>query len=125
MPLKEQIEKKLNQALKEKDKNTYPTLRLIVSTIKDAEIANMLKGNSKKDTLSQDSPKEKKDYVPFAVIENVPVYPGCYQGTNEELKSCMSLNIFKSSGLASSAYMATTNNPSLSKFNSLFIKFRS
>ena len=43
MPLKEQIEKKLNQALKEKDKNTYPTLRLIVSTIKDAEISNRSK----------------------------------------------------------------------------------
>ena len=47
MSLKNQIEEKLNQALKEKDKNTYPTLRLIVSAIKDAEIANR--------------PKEKKD----------------------------------------------------------------
>ncbi len=52
MPLKEQIEKKLNQALKEKDKNTYPTLRLIVSTIKDAEIANRSKG--KKDISDSD-----------------------------------------------------------------------
>ena len=47
MSLKNQIEEKLNQALKDKDKNTYPTLRLIVSAIKDAEIANR--------------PKEKKD----------------------------------------------------------------
>jgi len=39
MPLKTQIEEKLNQALKDKDKKTYPTLRLIVSAIKDAEIA--------------------------------------------------------------------------------------
>ena len=43
MSLKKQIEEKLNQALKEKDKNTYPTLRLIVSAIKDAEIANRSK----------------------------------------------------------------------------------
>ena len=43
MPLKKQIEDKLNVALKEKDKNTYPTLRLIVSAIKDAEIANRTK----------------------------------------------------------------------------------
>ena len=43
MSLKNQIEEKLNQALKEKDKNTYPTLRLIVSAIKDAEIANRSK----------------------------------------------------------------------------------
>ena len=44
MSLKTQIEEKLNQALKAKDKNTYPTLRLIVSAIKDAEIASRSKG---------------------------------------------------------------------------------
>ena len=44
MPLKRQIEDKLNEALKAKDKNTYPTLRLIVSAIKDAEIAGRSKG---------------------------------------------------------------------------------
>ena len=43
MPLKIQIEKELNQALKDKDKNTYPTLRLALSAIKDAEIANRSK----------------------------------------------------------------------------------
>ncbi|RPH02639.1 MAG: GatB/YqeY domain-containing protein [Candidatus Pelagibacter sp. TMED153] len=46
MSLKNQIEEKLNQALKAKDKNTYPTLRLIVSAIKDAEIANRSKGKN-------------------------------------------------------------------------------
>ena len=44
MRLKQQIEDKLNEALKAKDKNTYPTLRLIVSAIKDAEIAGRSKG---------------------------------------------------------------------------------
>ena len=43
MSLKNQIEEKLNKALKEKDKNIYPTLRLIVSAVKDAEIANRTK----------------------------------------------------------------------------------
>ena len=43
MSLKKQIEEKLNKALKEKNKNIYPTLRLIVSAIKDAEIANRTK----------------------------------------------------------------------------------
>jgi len=51
MPLKNQIEEKLNKALKEKDKNTYPTLRLIVSAIKDAEIANRA---NKKDISDSD-----------------------------------------------------------------------
>ena len=45
MSLKKQIEEKLNKALKEKDKNTYPTLRLVISAIKDAEIANRTKEN--------------------------------------------------------------------------------
>ena len=44
MSLKNQIEEKLNQALKAKDKNTYPTLRLMVSAVKDAEIAVRSKG---------------------------------------------------------------------------------
>ena len=44
MSLKHQIESKLNEALKAKDKNTYPTLRLVVSAIKDAEIAGRSKG---------------------------------------------------------------------------------
>ena len=43
MSLKEQIDSKLNEALKAKDKNTYPTLRLVISAVKDAEIANRSK----------------------------------------------------------------------------------
>ncbi len=52
MSLKNQIEEKLNKALKEKNKNVYPTLRLIVSAIKDAEIANRTK--EKKDIADVD-----------------------------------------------------------------------
>ena len=52
MSLKTQIEAKLNQALKDKDKNRYPTLRLIVSAIKDAEIASRTK--DKKNILDTD-----------------------------------------------------------------------
>jgi len=52
MSLKNQIEEKLNQALKGKDKTTYPTLRLVVSAIKDAEIANRSK--EKKDISDSD-----------------------------------------------------------------------
>tara|TARA_B100000123_G_C25663664_1_gene398836 strand:- start:475 stop:930 length:456 start_codon:yes stop_codon:yes gene_type:complete len=44
MTLKKKIEDRLNEALKAKDKNTYPTLRLIVSAIKDTEIAGRSKG---------------------------------------------------------------------------------
>ena len=52
MSLQTQIEEKLNQSLKNKDKNLYPTLRLIVSGIKDALIANRTKGG--KELTDQD-----------------------------------------------------------------------
>ena len=43
MSLQTQIEEKLNQSLRNKDKSLYPTLRLIVSGIKDVLIANRTK----------------------------------------------------------------------------------
>ena len=43
MSLQTQIEEKLNQSLKNKDKSLYPTLRLIVSGVKDLLIANRTK----------------------------------------------------------------------------------
>ena len=43
MSLKKKIEEKLNEALKAKDKSTYPTLRLVISAIKDPEIASRTK----------------------------------------------------------------------------------
>jgi uncharacterized protein len=52
MSLKTQIEERLNKALKEKNKNIYPTLRLVVSAIKDTEIANRSK--SKKEITDSD-----------------------------------------------------------------------
>ena len=45
MSLQTKIEEKLNQSLKIRDKNLYPTLRLIVSAMKDAVIANRTKEN--------------------------------------------------------------------------------
>ena len=38
------MKKNLIKHLKAKDKNTYPTLRLVLSAIKDAEIAARTKG---------------------------------------------------------------------------------
>ena len=52
MSLQSKIEEKLNQSLKNKDKNIYPTLRLIVAGIKDAIIANRTKES--KDLTDQD-----------------------------------------------------------------------
>ena len=52
MSLKAKIEEQLNQSLKNKDKNVYPTLRRVVSAIKDAIISNRTKEN--KDLSDQD-----------------------------------------------------------------------
>ena len=52
MSLQNQTEEKLNQSLKNKDKTLYPTLRLIVSAIKDAVIAN--RGKDSKELTDQD-----------------------------------------------------------------------
>ena len=43
MSLQNKIETKLNEALKNKDKKTYSTLRLVVASIKDTLIAKKLK----------------------------------------------------------------------------------
>ena len=52
MSLQKKIEDRLSQALKDKDKNVFPTLRLVVSAIKDALIANRTK--DKKDLSDGD-----------------------------------------------------------------------
>ena len=51
MSLQTQIEENLNQSLKNKDKSLYPTLRLIVSGIKDVLIANRTKELSDQDVM--------------------------------------------------------------------------
>ena len=46
---------------------------------------------AQEDTNAKDSESEMiKADVAFAVIDNVPVYPGCDGNSNEELKKCMS-----------------------------------
>ena len=49
MPLEKKIEEKLNESLKNKDKTLYPTLRLIISAIKDFKIASKSKDQNLKD----------------------------------------------------------------------------
>ena len=49
MSLEKTIEEKLSQSLKNKDKNTFPTLRLIISAIKDVKIAKKVKEGDLKD----------------------------------------------------------------------------
>ena len=70
MSLKKKIEEKLNEALKAKDKNTYPTLRLVVSAIKDAEIAGRTKGQKEMTDSDINTILKKTEYV-VSTNENI------------------------------------------------------
>lgn len=49
---------------------------------------------SQEETITEVAESEMADGdIPFAIIEKVPVYPGCTQTTNVELKKCMSTKI--------------------------------
>ncbi len=50
MTLEKKIEEKLKESLKNKDKTVYPTLRLIISAIKDFKIASKIRDQEIKDT---------------------------------------------------------------------------
>ncbi len=49
MSLEKKIEVKLNESLKNKDKLVFPTIRLVISAIKDFKIASKLKDKNLKD----------------------------------------------------------------------------
>ena len=49
MSLEKKIEEKLNESLKNKDKTVFPTLRLIISAIKDFKISSKIRDRDLKD----------------------------------------------------------------------------
>tara|TARA_B100000886_G_scaffold335411_1_gene292437 strand:+ start:649 stop:1101 length:453 start_codon:yes stop_codon:yes gene_type:complete len=49
MSLEKKIEEKLNESLKNKEKTVFPTLRLIISAIKDFKIASKIRDRDLKD----------------------------------------------------------------------------
>ena len=65
MSLEKKIEEKLNESLKNKDKTIFPTLRLVISAIKDFKIASKAKEGSLKDqeiiTILKKMNKQRND----------------------------------------------------------------
>ena len=65
MSLEKKIEEKLNESLKNKDKTVFPTLRLIISAIKDFKIASKIREGSLKDqeiiTILKKMNKQRND----------------------------------------------------------------
>ena len=72
MPLKNTIENEYKSALKSKDKNKISTYRLILSSIKDLDIANR-SGPNKKDTDDEDIKKLLKKMVKQRA-ESIEIY---------------------------------------------------
>ena len=72
MPLKETIETEYKNALKSKDKTKISTYRLILSSIKDLEIANR-SGPNKKETDDEDIKKLFKKMVKQRA-ESIEIY---------------------------------------------------
>ena len=72
MSLKDTIENEYKTALKSKDKNKISTYRLILSSIKDLEIANR-SGPNKKDTDDEDIKKLFKKMVKQRA-ESIEIY---------------------------------------------------
>ncbi len=64
----------------------FKSLQLLICFLLYTSISFAQEGTT---TEISESQIEAAD-VPFAVIENVPVYPGCDGDSNEELKKCMS-----------------------------------
>ena len=67
MSLEKKIEEKLSGSLKNKDKTVFPTLRLIISAIKDFKIASKLREQSLKDqdviTILKKMVKQRNDSI--------------------------------------------------------------
>ena len=72
MPLKEKIETNYNNSLKLKDKAQISTYRLILSSIKDLDIANR-SGPNKKETDDEDIKKLLKKMIKQRV-ESIDIY---------------------------------------------------
>ena len=72
MPLKQTIESEYKNALKSKDKNKISTYRLILSSIKDLDIANR-SGPKKKETDDEDIKKLFKKMVKQRA-ESIEIY---------------------------------------------------
>ena len=72
MPLKEKIETNYNNSLKSKDKAQISTYRLILSSIKDLDIANR-SGPNKKETDDEDIKKLLKKMLK-QIDESIEIY---------------------------------------------------
>jgi len=65
----------------------------VVETVIQSTESNQEQKIVKVETVKVAAKVEEDEEVPFAVIENVPVFPGCEKGDNNAKKACMSQKI--------------------------------
>jgi len=65
----------------------------VVETVIQSTESNQEQKIVKVETVKVAAKVEEEEEVPFAVIENVPVFPGCEKGDNNAKKACMSQKI--------------------------------
>ncbi len=75
----------------EDDKEIEETVLESTETEEEEEVETEVK---EEEIVEVEEEEEVVEDVPFSVIENVPVYPGC-KGSNTQLKKCMSDKITK------------------------------
>ena len=115
----------LLSSFEDKSKETLEQVPLLINEIlnEDALPLELTAKESKSVLKTSDTIKPIEiEAIPFATIENVPVYPGC-EGTEEELKACLQAKI--------SNYVNANFNAKLGKelsldpgLNKVFVMFK-
>ncbi|MBL4938680.1 MAG: energy transducer TonB [Lutibacter sp.] len=76
-----------------------------------------------KDVISVEEEEEVIEDVPFLIIENVPVYPGCV-GNNKELRVCFSAKISKFVSKRFDAELASDLGLTSGSIQRIFVMFK-
>ncbi len=83
---------------KDRDGNFIKSLLVIRNTYSitpenKIEVIDLLQKETNKNQEAVDSETIEAEKIPFAIVENVPVFPGCENGDNQAREKCMSVAI--------------------------------
>lgn len=87
VPLKDYTDKELEQYRKaESIENSIIKFSVVID--KNGDRVHFLKMTKNADTYKKGRKYEKGEDIPFSIIDEVPIFPGC-EGTIEELRNCL------------------------------------
>ncbi|REE82855.1 TonB-like protein [Lutibacter oceani] len=110
VPFEEYTEKEKEMYAKFKNVDN-PIFELQVVIDKNGDRINFFKTNNNASKYREEWQYIEGESVPFAMVENVPIFPGC-AGTEEEMRQCLQENITKHINVNFNTQMA--NNLGLS-----------